>query len=633
VAKSYALNIGGSKVKLTRSDTQIAVQPNVGMAQSMENELRSIAVDAPMERRGRLGGFEIVGIQASAQRMSRARASLRDAASVSREVPVYHTSNDLVPFVPVGTIYMSFKPGQSDEAKQSIVDKHALELVASEANGFLTVRVTTPGADAVQVAAALQKEEGVAVAEPDLVTTKRSQNIMLPDDVLLARQWHLQNTGTHNGESLGYTAGADARVVAAWNKLKNLGSTDVVVGIIDDGFDLSHPDLADKAVHAWDFERGSSDVRPEPSPTSPDLGNWHGTACAGVAVGKAKGGQIIGAAPNAKLLPVRMNDSLSPELVAKWFDHMTDKGAWVVSCSWAAEPAVYPLPERIAQAISRCAKNGRNGKGCVIVFAAGNSATDINDPPNSQNGFATHPDVIAVSACTSRDTHSDRSSFGREISVCAPSGGLGAWNIITSDVSGTYLDAAGVEHSSGYAPGDYNFNFTGTSSACPLVAGICALVLDANPELTSAEVREIIKRTARKIGPESEYPNGHSTKFGHGCVDGESAVSDALGVAAARGQIAARRAGETAAVGRMAAGRTGAARSNQFESVIEAALEQPGATAESVAAALAASAPFVEAVRFGMGRVTTPGGVPRIAQTTRVALAKAFSTSTGGTVF
>jgi subtilisin family serine protease len=537
MAKSYSLTIGGSKVKLSRSDTQIAVRPNVGMAQSMNNRIRSIGRRAPVERRGRLEGFEIIDIEASPKELSRARASLRGTASVNQEVPVYHTSKDRVPFVPVGTIYLSFEPGVSNDAKQSILDTHTLELVASEPNGFLTVRVTKAGTDAVEVAAALQREAGVSMAEPDLITTRRSQALVLPADEFLRRQWHLENTGTHGGESLGYKAGADARVVAAWKRLDSLGSDDVVVGIIDDGFDLDHPDLSGKAVHPWDFGRNSSDVRPEPSLTAPGEGDWHGTACAGVAVGKAAGGQIVGAAPNAKLLPVRMNDSLSPMQVTKWFDYMTDRGAWVVSCSWGAEAEVYPLSERIAHAISRCAREGRSGKGCVVVFAAGNSGKNVNDPPHSQNGFATHPDVIAVAACTSRDTHADYSNFGKEIWTCAPSGGQGAWNIITSDAAGTYVDGAGIERSRGYAPGDYNFNFTGTSSACPLVAGVCALVLSANPELTSEDVREIVRRTARKIGGDSEYREGHSTKFGYGCVDAESAVNEAI--RATPGRIAA----------------------------------------------------------------------------------------------
>jgi Subtilase family len=329
-------------------------------------------------------------------------------------------------------------------------------------------------------------------------------------------------------------------------------------------------------------------------------------------------------------MPARMNPILSPELVAQWFDYMTEKGAWVVSCSWGAEAAVYPLPERIAQAIARCAKEGRNGKGCVVVFAAGNSSVDVNDPPRTQNGLATHPDVMAVSSCTSRDDFSDRSSFGNEIWVCAPSGGVGAWDIITADATGTYPDAAGAEQSSGYALGDYFMNFTGTSSSCPLVAGICALVLSANPELTSEEVRDIIKRSARKIGPEEEYQDGHSKKFGYGCIDAESAVKEALRLAPRVADVRARRARESLAAAEVVPAAR-AALPDPFELIIAKALDAPGATAESVAAAIAFSPPFLEAVRSGMARVAADGG-PTNAQATRIKLAKAFSAPTSAAI-
>jgi hypothetical protein len=163
VAKSHTIKIGGSKVKLSRSDSQIAVRPHVGMAQSMENAIRSIAVDTPVERRGRLAGFDIVRIQASPQKISKARTNLRAAASVNQEVAVYHTSKDNVPFVPVGTIYLSFKPDQSDGVKQAVLDKYALQLVAPERNGFLTVRVSKPGTDSVEVSAKLQREKRAIV--------------------------------------------------------------------------------------------------------------------------------------------------------------------------------------------------------------------------------------------------------------------------------------------------------------------------------------------------------------------------------------------------------------------------------------------------------------------------------------
>jgi hypothetical protein len=448
-----------------------------------------------------------------------------------------------------------------------------------------------------------------------------------------------------NGSGNGLKTGADARVLAAWKLLDGFGSDQVVVGVIDDGFDLDHPDLANKAVAPWDFERNSADVHPAPDLASPDNGNWHGTACAAVAVGNVGGGQIVGAAPAARLLPVRMNESLWPCLVAQWFDYMTDQGAWVVSCSWGAEAEVYPLPERIAQAIARCTREGRNGKGCVVLFAAGNSASDIDDPPRSQNGLAAHPDVIAVSACTSRDQFPDYSNFGKNIFVCAPTSGLGGWDVATADVTGTYIDAAGRERSSGYAVGDYNEHFGRTSSACPLAAGVCALVLSANPELTAVEVRDIVKRTARKIGPASDYRNGHSPKFGFGCIDAEAAVREALRVAPPVAELVSRRARESAPVTAARAGERGLAPAvatgvrvrsavpNLFDFIIEEALAEPGATVESVAAAIVRSTPFLTAVQLGMAHVPPAGGIPSRAQMTRIKLAKAFSAPTSGTMF
>ena len=273
---------------------------------------------------------------------------------------------------------------------------------------------------------------------------------------------------------------------------------------------------------------------------NPEAGDWHGTPCAGVALGLAGGGDTVGVAPNAKLMPVRMQKELSPHEVAKWFNHMTDNGAWVVSCSWNAKAADYELPDPIAQAISRCATEGRGGKGCVVVFAAGNNKTDINAPPTSRNGFAIHPDVLAVSACTSRDERSDYSCFGKEIAVAAPSNGSGGWRITTIDVTGEYTDADGVKRPRGYEPGAYSHNFRGTSSACPLVAGICGLVLSANPDLTATEVRDVIRRTARKIGPPGAYVDGHSVHLGHGCVNAEAAVEAALARRAAPLRAATR---------------------------------------------------------------------------------------------
>ena len=526
------------------------------MAQSMENALRC-------RTRGTRRSNEGAGSAGSSHRIH-GLSSESIASPLSLRPPLGRPGSARLSHVEgqravraVGAVYLSFKPDQADGVRQRILDKYHLELVAAERDRFLTVRVSTPGTDAVEVAAKLQREKSIAVAEPDLVTTKRLRNFTRPDDELFAHEWHLENTGKLGELTDGLTQGADARVIAAWRLIDGLGSDQVAVGVIDDGFDLGHPDLANKAVCPWDFERNSATCnrrrtrRPRlmATGTAPPAPRWRSaTPAADTSSARRR---------NARLMPVRMNESLWPNLVAQWFDHMTDEGAWVVSCSWGAEAAVYPLCDRIAHAIARCAKEGRNGKGCVVLFAAGNSKSDIDDPPRSQNGFATHPDVMAISACSSRDEFSDYSNFGKDVWACAPSSGQGAWDITTADVTGTYIDASGRERSSGYAAGDYNPHFTGTSSACPLAAGVCALVLSANPELTSAEVREIVKSTARKVGPASDYRNGRSVKFGFGCVDAEAAVREALRVAPPVAELAARRARESAPITAARAGARG----------------------------------------------------------------------------
>ena len=175
-------------------------------------------------------------------------------------------------------------------------------------------------------------------------------------------------------------------------------------------------------------------------------------------------------------------------------------------------------------AISKAAREGRNGKGCVILFAVGNDDLDY------VNYYAAHPDVIAVAATTSKDQHADYSNRGREVTICAPSNGdwpitaaRAAWDEGISWETGEYR-----WWRDGRSRGSNYKHFGGTSSSCPLVAGICGLILSANPDLTAAEVKEILIQTADQIGGPSEYVNGHSLKFGHGRVNADKAVAEAI---------------------------------------------------------------------------------------------------------
>lgn len=242
-------------------------------------------------------------------------------------------------------------------------------------------------------------------------------------------------------------------------------------------------------------------------------------------IGSADSKGILGAAPHCRLMPVRWGRELSDREIENWFGWVREQGAWVVSCSWGAAADVFKLSTRMSRAIARCAHEGRGGLGCVICFAAGNSNHDTNDPlGRSLDGFAIHPDVIAVAACNSRDERSNYSNFGKEIAICAPSSGAGGWGITTSDVTGRFR-RNGMWVEAGYTPGAFTHYFGGTSSACPLVAGVCALLLSIKPELKAVQVKELIQRTARRVGDPASYDgNGHSPYHGYGCIDALAAV-------------------------------------------------------------------------------------------------------------
>lgn len=520
MSETIELAYGGRALKLHKSTDLVALRPAPG-GDLLDLAVANVGAPAALTDQV-LGSFRLVRLDDSAKQNDAHLDALRADPLVDVGTHVFHTSDDKVPFVPTGSLFVEFKDEVSQAEQERAIAGHSLQIVQSRGKNRFIVRTTPDAVNPVKVAAALQASQLVNIAEPEFATPGQVKALELPQDKLLGEQWHLLNSGFHRGTATGFVKGADARVVDAWKTLGSLGSPDVVLAVIDDGFDLDHPDLAEpgKVQSPWDFTRRTAN----PAPTDRDR---HGTACAGVATATGGGGQVIGAAPSARLMPVRWGTSLVDTEVEKWFDYVTEHGADVVSCSWGAQAAVYMLPTLIREAITRCANQGRSGKGCIVVFAAGNSSHDIDDEPDgSVDGFAIHPDVIAVAASNRRDERSNYSNFGDAIAVCAPSSGAGGWGVLTADVRDSIV--AGVVTQRGYAEGDYTYDFGGTSSACPLVAGIAALMISANPNMTRRQVTDILKITARRIGLASDYENGHSRNFGHGCVDANAAVAESI---------------------------------------------------------------------------------------------------------
>lgn len=400
----------------------------------------------------------------------------------------------------------------------------------------------------IKLANQLMQRPDVLTAEPNIAIEQQWH--YRPHDPDYAKQWYLNHQG-----GPGLAPDSHIAVEAAWEITRGVRS--VVVAIADDGFDLNHPDFQGKGklAHPKDFK--GRDELPLPDAAHEN----HGTACAGVAIAEENGVGIVGVAPGCAFMPIRTSGVLDDTTLEALFNWVIQKGASVVSCSWGPAAIYFPLSLRQRAAISRAATEGRQGKGCVIVFASGNAnrptqgsineqgwpRQTVNGPTQWMNGFALHPDVIVVSACTSLNRKAAYSNWGRSISVAAPSdnGSPGTWLpdqgfVFTGPVVETPLSGEGIFTSdrlgsAGYGAGSFTHSFGGTSSACPVVAGVAALMLSVNPNLTAQEVKHLLQATADKIvDGEADIQlgyqrgsydgNGHSQWFGYGKVNAFNAV-------------------------------------------------------------------------------------------------------------
>lgn len=464
-----------------------------------------------------LGGFTVVTLDAQGRSVDEQLDNVRSRDEVDVGTHVYYAEGSNKPVIATGEIFITFKEGVSEAEQAVVLEEMHLALVERRSPEQIVASVTPESANPFKVAVALGNISMVKYAEPDIDTVLDEYALALPNDDLLGHEWHLENRGRLPDVTFPIKYGADAKVVDAWRRLGNLGSSDIVVAVIDNGFDLTHPDLKSKVYRPFDLWNNS------PRLNQGDPRFSHGTPCASVAVAAANGSGIVGAAPNAKFMPVS-GTSFSLRATEQMFEYCVKNGADVISCSWGTTDPQYDLSPLKEQAIARAAREGRNGKGCVILFAVGNDDLDY------VNFYADHPDVIAVAATDSQDRHASYSNRGRQVTVCAPSNG--SWPITAARAwwdEGLSWETGNYRYwRDGRSRGDRYKHFGGTSSSTPLVAGICALILSANPNLTAKEVKEILIKTADKVGSPSEYSNGHSVKYGYGRVNADKAVAEAL---------------------------------------------------------------------------------------------------------
>ncbi|KAL1637164.1 pheromone processing endoprotease [Neofusicoccum ribis] len=320
-------------------------------------------------------------------------------------------------------------------------------------------------------------------------------------DPIFTDQWHLFNT---------LEVGNDLNVSGLWKEgITGKGST---VCIVDDGLDMDSDDLRDNY-----FREGSYDFNDKVKDPKPRLSDdRHGTRCAGEVAAAKNNACGVGVAWDSKISGVRiLSGGITDADEALAMNYAMDKNQ-IYSCSWGPPDDGKSMDEPgilIKKAMVKGVQKGRDGKGSIYVFAAGNGAA--NDDNCNFDGYTNSIYSVTVGAVDKQNNHPYYSEKCSAQLVVTYSSGMSD-SIHTTDVG---TDKCSTTHG-------------GTSAAGPLVAGIYALALEARPELTWRDIQWITVNTAVKLDTQSDwqetpYGKQFSHQFGYGKVDAYTLVQAA----------------------------------------------------------------------------------------------------------
>jgi serine protease len=388
---------------------------------------------------------------------------------------------------------------------------------------------TGAGQDVAQLAATFRSDPNIEAVSVDWVAFPAA----VPGDPLYPDHWGHNNTAqlpdvdwggtySHTLPTTVGTPGFDANAEAAWDGSQGYGNSGVIIAILDTGVDIDHPDL--RLVAGYDF--GDNDSNPDDNSS----GGGHGTCCAGVAASMANSIGACGIAAGCSIMPCKVANSAgtmyfsSIQSALYW---AADHGADIISMSLGAPISSDPATDTALQYA--------HGAGCVILAATGNENDNaISYPAINQYVIG----VGAASPCGERK-RSSSSSFECNPGVNTDPNGYTCdgerwwgsnYGVNTPDAAGavdviapTILPTTDIGGNGGYTNGDYEPFFNGTSCATPYAAGICALILSANPTWSNTQVRDQLCSTAQDV-VSVESGAGWDRYAGYGMVDAAAAI-------------------------------------------------------------------------------------------------------------
>ena len=307
------------------------------------------------------------------------------------------------------------------------------------------------------------QSEDVSFNDPELKNPKHS--------------WYLKEIGAYD----------------AWQILQ--GDPDIVVAVVDNGFDLTHPEFRGKIIHPYNVLTQNSEINPIKTKEGE---NAHGTHVAATAVGNANNGTgLLGIAPKCKLLPVQVgNDNpdgaMSNQAIMEGVMYAINQGADVINVSLGMyTPGIVKTMSEAQQLnyISNSMKQEElmwskifekaKQRNSIIVFAAGNDNVVSGIDPKKRS-----IETIRVSALNTDLSKAHFSNFGVYPQL----------NRFYSTVS-----APGVDIYSA-APHDSYTSMNGTSMAAPVVSGVVALLKSIDKSLTVGQITSILQQSGRNVG-------------------------------------------------------------------------------------------------------------------------------------
>uniref|UniRef100_A0A3P9IWG8 Furin n=1 Tax=Oryzias latipes TaxID=8090 RepID=A0A3P9IWG8_ORYLA len=350
----------------------------------------------------------------------------------------------------------------------------------------------------------LLRDPMVSWAEQQVVKRRIKRDLFNePLDPKFKDQWYLSNSNHR-----------DLNAKAAWQ----LGYTGkgVVVSILDDGIEKNHPDLMQN--YDPDASYDVNDGDPDPQPRYTQLNdNRHGTRCAGEVAAAASNGICgVGVAYNAKIGGVRMLDGEVTDMVEAQSLSLNPQHIHIYSASWGPEDDGKTVdgPAKLAkEAFLRGVTEGRGGLGSIFVWASGNGGRE-KDSCNC-DGYTNSIYTLSISSSTQNGNvpwYSEACSS--TLATTYSSGNINEKQIVTTDLKSKCTDS-----------------HTGTSASAPLAAGIIALALEANQNLTWRDMQHLVVQTSHPahLLANDWRTNGVGRKvshsYGYGLLDAGAIVS------------------------------------------------------------------------------------------------------------